>query len=297
MPITHQIVNQDPNGSSAPPLPGGDVLSQLSGLIGQAQGLVGGSGGIGGGTGVGLPGLQSIGSTIAGLTSSITAAGGTTAIAGAITSLGTQMSTGLMSGMSGLLSGLTSQLSSLTSLLNPAGLLSQALHIHLLDKAQGILHSAFQGQHTVKLGSGGIDITSAIKVAHTAPMLPHNGLTLISDALQVTKGIFGQSFSMLSDRRLKRKIKDHPRVLDKVMALKLKTFDMQSMDWEKEEALPGYRPSFGLIAQEVQEVFPEVVKDGKFLTIEESKIGLLLLAAFQEFVTETRQQLAEMKKS
>lgn len=287
MTITHQIVDKDPNGDNAPPI-GGDILSQLNGLIGQAQGLLNGS--------VGLSAIQNIGSQISKMGSSIQGAGGTTVVSNAITGLGSQLSISSMANMSGILSSLNSQLSTLTSMINPKGLMSQVLHLHSLDKSDGIKHSAFQGKHTVSLGSGGIDISSATKVAATAPTLPHNGLTTVSDALQVTKGISGQSFNMLSDRKLKKNIKSFPSVLEKIMLLKLKTFDVKSMDWENEIPLPEYHSSFGLIAQEVQEVFPEVVKEGKYLSIEESKVGLLLLAAFQEFVIEVREELEEMTK-
>ena len=284
MTIKHQIKD-----SALPVPPGGDIVSQLTGLMAQAQALVG--------AGVGLPGLQNIGSQIAGLGSAITSAGGTSDIAQAITSLGSQMSSSNMAGMSGLLSSLTGQLGNLTNMLNLTGM-SQILHQHILDQVQGIIHSAFQGQHTVKLSSGGIDLTSSQKIAHTAPILPHNGLTTVSDALQVTGGITGQSFGLLSDARLKTNIADLTSVLERVMQLKLKTFDVKTVDWETGEVHASEaKPSLGLIAQELQEVFPELVNDGgEYLTIEEGKVGLVLLAAFQEFVIETRKALAELKR-
>lgn len=286
MTITHQI------RSSALPLPpGGDIVSQLSGLMAQAQSLVS--------SGVGLPGIQSIGSQIAALGPSIVSAGAaqgidTTSIAGTIAGLGSQMASGSAGQMSGLLSSLTGQLGSLTNML-PSGM-SQALHQHILDKAMGIVHSAFQGQHTVQLGSGGINLTSISKVAHAAPMLPHNGLTLVSDALQVTKGITGASFGMLSDERLKTNITDLGSVLEKVLALKVKTFDVKAFDFETNEVLPSDpTPSLGLIAQELQRLFPQLVRDGKFLSIEYDKLVMVLLAAFIEFASETRRDIAEMK--
>lgn len=282
MTITHQIKS----GTAAPP-PGGDIASQLSGLIGQAQALLS--------SGVGLPGIQGIGSQIAGMASAITGAGGTADIASAITGLGSQMSSGSMSQMSGLLSSLTGQLSSLTSML-PGGL-SKILHTHVLDKDKGILHSAFEGKHTVKLGSGGIDVNSTSKVAHTAPMLPHNGTTLVSDALNVTKGITGASFGMLSDARLKTNIADLGSVLDKVLALKVKTFDVKAFDFETEEVLPSDpTPSLGLIAQELQKLFPNLVRDGKFLSIDYDKLVMVLLAAFIEFASATKIEMEEIRE-
>ena len=278
MTIKHQIKN-----SALPVPPGGDIVSQLTGLMAQAQALVG--------AGVGLPGLQNIGSQIAGLGSAITSAGGTSDIAQAITSLGSQMSSSNMAGMSGLLSSLTGQLGNLTNMLNLTGM-SQILHQHILDQVQGIIHSAFQGQHTVKLSSGGIDLTSSQKIAHTAPILPHNGLTTVSDALQVTGGITGQSFGLISDERLKDDIRRLGSVLDRVMQLDVKRFNVKTVDWESGEVVGEPRPSMGLIAQAVQEIFPELdlVREDRhgYLTLEEGKVAILLLKAFQEFVHEAR---------
>jgi hypothetical protein len=295
MTITHQIVSNP----ALPIPPGMNMLNQLSGLIGQANGLLS--------AGVSLPGIQGIGSQIAAMGSMITAAGGaagsatdTSQISGVVASLGSQLSSvASMAGVSSIMSSLTTQLNSLTGLLNPAGgALAQVLHSHLLDAGSGITHSAFSGQHTVNLSSAGINLLSAISVAHTAPKLPHNGLTIVSDALQVAKSITGQSFGMLSDERLKTNIASLGPVLDKVMRLKIKTFDVKTLDWESGEIQPvDPRPSLGLIAQEMREVLPELVHDdGKYLQIEESKVALVLLAAFQEFVIETRKALAEMKQ-
>ena len=292
MTITHQIVN-----SSALPVPPG-VLGQLSGLIGQATALMN--------AGVGLPGLQAIGSQIASMGSAITAAGGpsgsatdTSSIAGVVTSLGSLMASATsISGMSGTLTSLTGQLSNLTNMLDPAGGMANILHSHTLDAAAGIVHSAFQGQHTVSLGSGGVNLTSSTTVAHTAPTLPHNGLGIFSDALQATGAITGSSFGMLSDRRLKTKIKNHPRVLEKVLKLRLKTFEIKFFNWETGEILAGVKPrlSLGFIAQQFRKIFPQLVrKSGKYLVIEEEKVGPILVAALQEFVIETRAEIKALK--
>jgi hypothetical protein len=55
------------------------------------------------------------------------------------------------------------------------------------------------------------------------------------------------------------------------------------------------KPSLGLIAQDVQEVFPDVVRDGTYLSIEHDKFTFLVLAAFQEFASETRREIADLK--
>lgn len=297
MTITHRITsNQNPAA------PGGDIASQLSGLIGQAQALSS--------AGVGLPGIQSIGSVLSGLGSSITGAGGTTDIASAITGLGTQLSSiTSLSGASGLLSSLSSQLSSLTSMLNPAGLLSQVLHMHVLDKAKGIIASAFQGQHKTTWDQNGVTHTSSVQVTHQAPLIQHNGNVNMSDILNVVKtiasganitavtSIVGQSFGMLSDLRLKRKVKALRPVLSDVLKLKPSTFEIGHVDWVTDQPnMDNAKPSLGLIAQQVQDIFPDIVRrNGEYLVLQESKIGILLLGALQEFVTETRAEIQALK--
>lgn len=270
----------------------GDLGSVLSGLISQASALQS--------AGVGLPALNSLGSMISTTAAQIaTAQAGTSAapFANTIAALGTQMATGNMAGMSALISSMQSQLSSLLSALDPTGQLAQILHLVQLDKGSGILSSAFQGQHKTTWDQNGVTHSSSSAVTSTAPTLPHNGKTLVSDSLNVTLGIFGQAFNMISDRRLKSRIKALPSVLAKVLALKVKTFNVKSVDWETGKTVGKPKPSFGLIAQEAQKLFPEIVKqEGKFLTIESDKVAMLVLAAFQEYARQTDHEMAAMRK-
>jgi hypothetical protein len=293
MTITHQIVDNP----ALPTIPGMGMLNQLSGLIGQAQSMLS--------AGVSLPGIQGIGAQISSMVGAITAGGGgagsatdTSQIANVVGSLGSQLSSvASMAGVSSIVSSLSSQLSALTNLINPAGGgIAQVLHSHVLDKIGGITHSAFNGQHTVNLGSAGINLLSGIMVSHTAPKLPHNGLTLVSDALQVAKTVTGSGFGITSDAKLKSNINNHPAVLEDVLRLRLKTFDVLSYDWDAERVLDiPARPTLGLIAQEVQEVFPLVVAGDDVLTLEEGKVGMLVLGALQEFVKEARAEIALLK--
>lgn len=280
---THRILESSSDPAAAAP----NILSDLGGMIDQAQALTT--------AGAGLPGIQGIGTQIAGMGSQITGAGGSSSIASAITSLGTSMSSGLMTGMAGLMSSLTSQMSSLTSMLNPGGAMSKVLHSDIIDKAKGIINSAFNGKHTISLLTDGVSLKSSAKVESTAPQIPHNGQVYNSNDTFTTGSDFAAAFPLISDARLKSKIEDHPSVLDKIMSLKLKAFDVQGIDWLTDTRQPPRR-SIGLLAQDVREVFPEIVHDNGYLAIEESKIGVLLLAAFQEFVAEVRGELDDLKK-
>lgn len=294
MAIKHQIVDK----TDAVMPPGMDMLNQLSGLIGMATSMLG--------AGVSLPGIQGIGSQIAGMGPSIAAGGGaagsstdTSNIAGVMSSLGGLLSSATsMSGAGGILSMMTGQLGQLTNMINPAGGdQAQTIHSHILDAMKGITHSAFQGKHTVTLENGGINFQSIAKIVSTAPQIPHNGLTSVSDALQVSKGITGQSFGMLSDRRLKTKIKKHKPVLETLLKLRVQTFLVKMFDFEHNKIAKGKpRASRGLIAQELQKHFPELVNtDGKFLSIDIDGLMMMILSGLIEHVSETRKDIAEIR--
>lgn len=79
-----------------------------------------------------------------------------------------------------------------------------------------------------------------------------------------------------SDVRLKRNIKPLTPVLDKVKQLKPRSFDWIAND----------KADVGLIAQEVEMVFPELVRtdDNGFKTINYSKLTVFLLKALQEII-------------
>lgn len=292
MTISHHIT-PTPELPAGPGLP---MLNQLGGLIGQAQALISG--------GVGLPGVQSIGTQIANMAGQITSAGTQAGIdisqlSSTMSSLGTSLS-GItsLSGASGIMSGLTSGLSALTTMLNPAGGgLAQIIHSHILDMASGITHSAFSGQHLVQLLSGGLNLQSIAKIAKTAPAILHNGNTLMSDALNVSKGITGMSFSMLSDRKLKSEIEDHEPVLEQVLQLRVKRFLVAMFNHDSGEILEDKVRSRGLIAQELQEHFPELVHENAagFLQIDVDGLVFMLLSGFIDHVEETRRDIADLR--
>lgn len=288
MTIKYRIVPGD-----MPDNPGLGSLNQLSGMIGAAAALAGG--------GVGLPGLNSLGSSISSLASTMTGGAGGT-FASSIASLGTSMASGGTAAMPGLVAGMQSALSGLTSALG-AGNFAQEVHTHVLDATMGILASAFQGQHKTTWDQQGVTHTSTSKVTSTAPMLPHNGNTLMSDLLNVTKAISAPAFNVVSDARIKSNVKDYPAALDRLMQVKVRSFDkhLVAVDGDGNGSLHPDRPkpSFGFIAQEIEQVFPELVtEDGitGFLTVEEGKVGIIVLAALQEFIIEYRREIADLKR-
>jgi hypothetical protein len=93
-----------------------------------------------------------------------------------------------------------------------------------------------------------------------------------------------------SDRKLKKDIEPLGSVLDRFSKLNPSTyrFKTQSDDETK---------SYGFIAQEVDEVFPDIVAKGKdFLSLTYDYFGVLSVKAIQELRSEKDQQLAERDK-
>jgi hypothetical protein len=137
--------------------------------------------------------------------------------------------------------------------------------------------------------------------ASQAPQIPHNGQMFGSDNFVLAKVMVADNYTTTSDARLKTNIADLPPELDKVLALKVKTFDKHFVifgDDDKKTISGPPHSSFGLIAQEARKLFPLLVygdESKDYLSLHESKVGFLLLAAFQQFVIEARKEVAEPK--
>ena len=89
-----------------------------------------------------------------------------------------------------------------------------------------------------------------------------------------------------SDKKLKTNVKDIDYGLDTIMKLKPKQYD-----WKKDD-----RHDIGFIAQEVEEVIPEIVKDNewfddKIKTLDYEKLTAVLIKAVQEL----KQEIEELK--
>jgi hypothetical protein len=283
----HHTPKSDDGGDPTTAIP-----AQLSAMVSQVSALVG--------SGAGLPGINGLGSQIAALASSVTGAGST--VATSIATLGTSIAGGGMAGMSALLSSVTPLLSQLSGLMNPAGL-TQALHEHIIDNVKGIISSAFSGQHKTEWNSGGVTHTSSTAVTSTAPVLPHNGEVLASDGLVLSKIMTAAGYVTASDARLKRNIADLPPSLDRLMQVEIKTFDKHFIAIDaagKVSMDAGSISTLGVIAQDFRKIFPELVHENAitgFLEVNESKLAMITLAAFQQFVTETRAEIDGLKEN
>lgn len=93
-----------------------------------------------------------------------------------------------------------------------------------------------------------------------------------------------RSHTFYSDLRLKKNIKPLTNVLMKLHKIRGVTFE-----WKKATKSHKSR-EIGIIAQEVQQVFPEIVikseRDKRYLTVDYSKIGPILIEAIKELENE-----------
>ena len=109
---------------------------------------------------------------------------------------------------------------------------------------------------------------------------------LNTGALHLTNDVVAFS-STPSDKKLKTNVKDIEYGLDTIMKLKPKQYD-----WKKDN-----RKDIGFIAQEVEEVIPEIVKDNewfddKIKTMDYEKLTAVLIKAVQE----QQKQINELKE-
>ena len=296
--INHHIITGPaipPNVSSA--------LTSLSGLASQIGAMAGQIGTLAT-AGLGVPGINSLGSQISSLVSQITGAGVTPAMGALVGQITTGAVTAAAASSTTGIAAIAARIQSLTASLQSmmGGGMSQIIHKSEHSLASGLLHSVFQGQSQTTHGQSNITHTTSKHVTN-APNIFENGNAFISNNL--TSGPqFAPSYNVDSDRRLKTNIADHTPVLDKLLALKVKTFNVKRVLHRLDGSIGTYgepaTPSHGLIAQEVRDVFPLIVHgdEGKeFLSVSEHKIGILVLQGLQEFVLATREELARIHTS
>ena len=83
------------------------------------------------------------------------------------------------------------------------------------------------------------------------------------------------NYNAASDKRLKENFGKVSSVLDKVMQTNVCTYNFRDDDLKRKD--------IGVIAQELQQLFPELVNDqGEFLSVAYAKLGVIALKAIQE---------------
>jgi hypothetical protein len=100
----------------------------------------------------------------------------------------------------------------------------------------------------------------------------------------------------VSDLRFKTNILAYPAVLAKIAQLNPVTFDWRAEEFPERHF--GTKPSFGLIAQDVERIFPDMVAedDKGFKAVKYHKLPILMLAGMRELKAENDSLKSEIGK-
>ena len=163
-----------------------------------------------------------------------------------------------------------------------------------------ITHTSQQGNITLTSSQGNITRSANQQISDSAQSISHNGNTTINPNLTVSQLTTSLNYTQSSDRRIKDNFCDFDSALEKALALKVQWFDLYPSDFVEGEIkrTGDAARTFGLIAQDVREIIPEIVRgseDEQIITLDESKIGVLTLAALQEYVAKTNAEIAALK--
>jgi len=107
-----------------------------------------------------------------------------------------------------------------------------------------------------------------------------NKLLRINGTLNlVGSGTYTGSWTAASDRRLKENIVDLKSTLEKTLSLR-----PVSYDWKDPEQAKNQGHQIGLIAQDVEDLFPELVKTdvNGMKSMDYSRLSVILIQAFKE---------------
>jgi hypothetical protein len=157
---------------------------------------------------------------------------------------------------------------------------TQSSIVHFLQLVQnsGILHSVFQGQHTLALSSGGIAAVSSIAIGLQAPNTNVTGPLNATQNITSLGAMFGTAFNISSDRRLKENFRRAKRGLSTLLRIKVVEFNLKSD--------PAKARVQGFVAQDLARVYPEAVVVGEtpdaMLSIDSGRLVALAVKAIQD---------------
>ena len=127
---------------------------------------------------------------------------------------------------------------------------------------------------TIKIGTQGTQQSTFVAGIHSALVAGATGMAVLADAT-------GKLGTAVSSRRFKQDIQDVGPLADRLLELRPVSFRYR----EHAEADSGASVQFGLIAEEVAEVFPELVVfdgEGRPQTVKYHLLSTLLLSELQE---------------
>ncbi len=146
------------------------------------------------------------------------------------------------------------------------------------------------GPNTVVVGNDNIATTALWGYVGIGTSNPTERLYVDGDMI-VEEDAYAQSFQISSDKRLKTNIQTIQNALEKVKKLRGVEFN-----WKNESA--NSKKHLGLIAQEVEKVFPEAVSTGKngYKTVEYANLVAPLIEAIKEQQKEIEKRQARIEK-
>jgi hypothetical protein len=139
--------------------------------------------------------------------------------------------------------------------------------------------------NTIRIGKSGTQRKTFIAGIHGAT---------VASGVGVIVGTTGQLGTVQSSKRFKEAIKPMDKASEAILALKPVTFRY------KKELDPDKIPQFGLIAEEVEKVNPELVardEEGKIMSVRYEAVNAMLLNEFlkeHQTVQELKKQVAEL---
>jgi len=159
--------------------------------------------------------------------------------------------------------------------------------------------STGQYNNTILLGitgdSNAVNPNNRCYIGHIRGVIPGNG---VLDSIPVIIDSDGNLGTAPSARRFKEDIKPMDQVSEAVLALKPVTFH-----YKNREDKNGKTPQFGLIAEDVAEVNPDLVardNDGKIYTVRYDAVNAMLLNEFlkeHKKVGEQQASIADLKST
>ena len=124
-----------------------------------------------------------------------------------------------------------------------------------------------------------------------------DGTTISGCIMEANGEIKATNIALSSDSRLKKSVETIPSALEKILSLRGVTFEWKQEEFPERNFADGTQ--IGLIAQEVEEVFPELVSSGEYKSISYSNLVAPLIEAVKSLYQidqNTQHQIQEIQK-
>lgn len=143
----------------------------------------------------------------------------------------------------------------------------------------------WNGSNTLNISNSNGDIQFVYEDGTMPLKITNKGGLMINDILLVSNDVVAQGFNMMSDEKLKTDIRDTNPEHDMKM---LDTLNVVDFRWLSEYTESNTVVK-GFIAQDVQRVFPQAVKDGDVKTIDISQMVALNTSVLKSLMNRINQ--------